>query len=344
VRVRPTAPSGSPHQGPALLPFGLPEPSAAAGLSSGPPSPPAVGAPPIHYQRVFHLSPSNLAPYAALTFPSLAPGSPALGRVQGELLGLSAMAAGAMVGFAIAERRGDGRAQLLSLMVAPAWRRRGIGSGLLARLMLFVLEEGAAPLAVRYKATPELVAGFEPLLARLGWSTPRTDFVLLEGHSQPLAAIGWADRHPISPPYRLLPWGELDAAQCAAAAELDAPAELRPHPEISPPPDPGLSLALLHHDTPVGWLLVHRTGPQALRYSSLFVAPAHRGRARALALLHEGFRRQHAAAIPTARAAIDRRNDAMLRLLRRHLGAHLSAIGRSRSSQAPPDPPPERPT
>jgi len=70
-----------------------------------------------------------------------------------------------------------------------------------------------------------------------------------------------------------------------------------------------------------------------VRYSSLFVAPAHRGRARALALLAEGFRRQHAAAIPTARAAIDRRNTAMLRLLKRHLGAHLSSIGRSLISQ-----------
>jgi ribosomal protein S18 acetylase RimI-like enzyme len=106
----------------------------------------------------------------------------------------------------------------------------------------------------------------------------------------------------------------------------------------------------------VGWLIAHRTGAKSVRYSSLFVAPAHRGRARALALLSEGFRRQHAAAIPTARAAIDRHNTAMLRLLKRHLGAHLSGIGRSRFSQAPPpqsssslateppEPPPPKPS
>jgi hypothetical protein len=52
-------------------------------------------------------------------------------------------------------------------------------------------------------------------------------------------------------------------------------------------------------------------------------------------MLVEGFRRQHAAAIPTARAAIDRRNFAMVSLLKRHLGAHLSSIGRSRITQAP---------
>ena len=72
--------------------------------------------------------------------------------------------------------------------------------------------------------------------------------------------------------------------------------------------------------------------------SSIFtisVAPAHRGR---------------------ARAAIDRRNTAMLRLPQPHLGIHLSSIGRTRLCQAPtlashsppppfiPDPPPPKPS
>ena len=144
LRVRPMAPSGKPHQGPSVRPFGLPEPSAAE-ASASPAAPPSGT--PIQYQRVFHLTPANLAPYAALTFPSLAHGSSALSRIQGELLGLSAMAAGVMVGFAIAERRADGGAQLLSLKVDPAWRRRGIGTGLLQRLMVFLAKEGIAPLS-----------------------------------------------------------------------------------------------------------------------------------------------------------------------------------------------------
>jgi uncharacterized protein (TIGR03032 family) len=321
LRVRPMAPSGKPHQGPSVRPFGLPEPSAAET--------------PIHYQRVFHLTPANLAPYAALTFPTLAPGNSALARIQGELLGLSAMASGVMVGFAIAERRADGGAQLLSLKVDPAWRRRGIGTGLLQRLMVFLAKEGIAPLTLRYKASPDISACFEPILARLGWSQPRTDFVLLEGRSDQLAAIDWADRFPITAPYSLLPWSQLSEPQRAQAAALDAPSELQP-PADPRGLEPSICLALLHHNTPVGWLLAHRTSATSVRYSSLFVDPAHRSRARALALLAEGFRRQHAVAIPTARAAIDRRNTPMLRLLKRHLGAHLLAIGRSRLSMAPP--------
>ena len=205
-------------------------------------------------------------------------------------------------------------------------------------------------MSLRYKASPQLSAGFEPILSRLGWSPPRTDFLLLEGRSDQLAAIDWADRFPISAPYSLLPWSQLSEAQRAQAAALDAP------PEFQPPADPrglepAIGLALLHHHSPMGWLLAHRTSASSVRYSSLFVAPAHRGRARALALLNEAFRRQHAAAIPTARAAIDRRNTAMVRLLKRHLGAHLSshrplpadpgAITATATTTAPPPEPPQ---
>lgn len=365
LHVRPLAPSGKPHEGPSVRRFGLPEPSGpqldtnqAAANAPKPAGPESDGTPnavspadtPVHYQRVFHLTPANLAPYAALTFPSLAPGSSAVARIQGELLGLSAMASGVMVGFAIAERQADGGAQLLSLKVDRVWRRRGIGTGLLQRLMLFLAKENITPLSLRYKARAEISACFEPILARLGWSPPRTDFVLLEGRSDQLAAIDWADRFPIDAPYRLLPWAQLSGEQRAQVAALDAPSELQP-PADPQGLEPSLCLALLHHNSLVGWLLVHRTNASSVRYSSLFVAPGHRGRARGLALLAEAFRRQHAAAILTARAAIDRRNSAMLRLLKRHLEPHLSSIGRSRWTQAPPliaktplEPPPPQAT
>ena len=335
LHVRPMAPSGNPHQGPALRPFGLPEASTpATDTLRKTTATPSGSDTPIRYQRVFHLTPANLAPYAKLTFPSLAAGSSALSRIEGELLGLSAMASGVMVGFAIAEQQADGTAKLLSLKVDQSWRRRGIGTGLLQRLMVFLAKEGIAPLTLRYKASQELSTCFEPILARLDWSKPCTDFVLLEGRSHQLASIDWADRFPISAPYRLLPWDQLSESQQNQAGTLDASAEL--HPPIDPRGlEPAISLALLHHDAPVGWVLAHRTDAESVRYSSLFVAPGHRSRARGMALLAEGFRRQYNGAIPIARAAIDHRNAAILRLLKRHLSVHIHAVGYSRISQAP---------
>jgi GNAT superfamily N-acetyltransferase len=200
--------------------------------------------------------------------------------------------------------------------------------------MVFLARENIAPFSLRYRASTEISSCFEPILARLGWSTPRTDFLLLKGFSEQLAAIDWVDRFPITAPYSVQPWSQLSEPQRAQAAAFDTQAELQPSINRQGL-EPTICLALLHHQTPVGWLLAHRTGASSVRYSGLFVEPAHRGRGRALALLAEGFRRQHSATIPTGRAAIDYRNTAMLRLLKRHLGRHLASIGHSRHSQAP---------
>jgi uncharacterized protein (TIGR03032 family) len=326
VTVRPKAPSGNPHQGPELRDFGLPAPTAGTDA-------------PIRYQRVLQLTPATLAPYAPLTFPSLAPGSPALAGISGELLGLSAMAAGVMVGLAVAERLPDGAATLRSLMVEPAWRRRGIGTRLVAELMRFLASEAIAPLSLRYQASELSAVALEPILARLGWSVPSVDFVLIESSAERLAAVPWAERFPIAAPYRLLPWMEFAGAAGVEAIQqqarrLEAPAVLLPPVRLDDI-EPAVSLALLHNEALVGWLIAHRTGPNRLRYSSLFVAPAHRGRARGLALLATGFHRQQAAGIRGARAAIAADNAEMLRVLRRHLAPFLSGSGESRRSGHP---------
>jgi GNAT superfamily N-acetyltransferase len=91
-----------------------------------------------------------------------------------------------------------------------------------------------------------------------------------------------------------------------------------------------VSLALLHHNDLVGWVLAERLSTNSLRYSSFFVAQHHRGRARAAALLANAFARQQQAKIPFARAAIATDNRAMIRLIKRHLKNYLNSMGRSR--------------
>jgi uncharacterized protein (TIGR03032 family) len=347
MTVRPRAPAARPREESKLWEFGLPSPSSSSGVASGHTEPciadgwasmPAPAAP-LRYQRVFQLTPATLTPYAALTFPSLASGSAALAGIRGELLGLSAMASGVMVGLAVAERQPDGSASLRSLMVDPAWRRRGIGSRLVGELMIFLASEGIRPFRLRYRASELTATALEPILARLGWSDPRTDFILIESRAERLAAAPWADRFPIRAPYRLQPW--LEFASTTPATSIQYEARLLEVPETLLPPiglegiDPVVSLALRHHEGLVGWLIAHRSGAGRLRYSSLFVSPSHRGSARGLALLASGFRRQQASGLPFARAAIAADNDQMLRVLRRHLAPFLTGEGESRCSEHP---------
>lgn len=86
----------------------------------------------VKFQRVFHLTPDNLKPYAALLTPGL------LERwdkqpPRGELYGLSAAVDGALVGFAIAQRVAEG-ARLCSLVVLPAWQAQGLADRLIHEL------------------------------------------------------------------------------------------------------------------------------------------------------------------------------------------------------------------
>ena len=310
VQVRPMAPSGQPHQGPAIRPFGLPEESGT--LHSADDTT-------IRYQRVFHLTPANLAPYAALTFPSLAAGSSAIGKLKGELLGISAMANGEMVGLALAERQGATAAQVISLMVAPQWRGQGIGSHGLGRLTAFLAQEGVKEVSIRYQTSLAGPGPIDRLLLRLGWPAPQPLFLLLEGKANELATIPWPERFPLPPGYRLDVW---QPTYAEAATSLGAPAKLQAATRSSGI-DQDVSLALLHGDALVGWLIVDRTGNTSVRYSSLYVQPGHRIRGQALTLLAEGFRRQQSTGIAVARAAVPPESREMIRLVRRHLGRSL---------------------
>ena len=94
----------------------------------------------VKYQRVYHLTPDNLLPYEAMTYPSLQT------RWQtqpprGELLGLSASVAGEMIGFAVADCYQvdtEPTAELISLYVLPAYHQQGIESNLTQQLQILL--------------------------------------------------------------------------------------------------------------------------------------------------------------------------------------------------------------
>lgn len=343
VTVRPKAPSGNPHQAPAPALFGLPEPASAADVARmeqrEQQSPAQPTHTPVRYQQVFQLTPQTLAPYASLTFPTLASGSPRLAALTGELLGVSAMAHGTMVGLAIAERMPDGQAQLCSLLVEPGFRRRGIAAHLMVYLQRFVAEQGVQTLSVNYIASADLQSRFEPLLAKLGWPAPQTDYVLMQSQAEKLAATGWATRYALSPAYSLFPWTQATQADMAIACTLGAPAALLPPPPSMPVPqglEPAISLGLRHQGVLVGWLIAHRVAADTVRYASVFVAPAHRLRGQGLALLAEGFNRQHSAGIAHAKGAIAAGHSEFLRLFKRHLQRYLTAASAAKSTTSGP--------
>jgi GNAT superfamily N-acetyltransferase len=240
------------------------------------------------------------------------------------------MANGKMVGLAIAERQIDSGA-LRSLCVDPAWRRQGIGTGLLARPMRFIDQDGIGGLTLQYQASELNQLCLEPILRRLGWSTPKTDFLLLKRQANQLANLPWATNHAITAPYQITPWSALSQQQLQQITQLGAPAAMMPPADRSRI-ELAMSIPLLHHNDLVGWVIAEQLSANSLRYSSLFIAESHRRGARGPALLAAAFAKQKQAAIPHARATIAADNQVMLRHLKRHPKHQLASIGHSRSS------------
>ncbi|MBW4481834.1 MAG: TIGR03032 family protein [Tildeniella torsiva UHER 1998/13D] len=143
-----------------------PAPSPPQPLSS--PTPLAV-----KFQRVFHLTPENLANYDAFTFPSLQKRWSHQPQ-RGELIGISAAVNGEMVGMAIAECLPDQRAELLSLFVAPACRQQGIGKRLVSHLEQSLVGQGCVEVELTYAVTPLTSAALEPLLHQHQWMPPQS--------------------------------------------------------------------------------------------------------------------------------------------------------------------------
>jgi len=288
---------------------------------------------PVRFQEVHGLTPASLAPYAALTYPSLAPGSRLWSDITGDLLGVAAMVEARMAALAIAEMRGDtGIATLRSLMVAPALRRRGVGTRLLAHLERMLAQRGVSEIVVRYQAAGSVVASFEPMLERLGWSKPQSDFVLIKESAANADKAPWHERYALRAPYEVVPWPELTASDVATMPTLGAPPALLPASGREPI-EPSVSVALRHAGRLVGWAVAHRVDSETVRYSSVYVVPAHRVRGQGLALMAHAFQRHKASGIPRGIAAINLGNDEFMRVYRRHLKQLVDTAGESRSAR-----------
>ncbi|MEH2258541.1 TIGR03032 family protein [Nostoc sp.] len=131
----------------------------------------------IKYQRVYHLNPGNMLKYDALTFPSLQTRWQTQSQ-QGELLGVSALVAGAIVGMAICERLTEQTAQLLSLLVLPEYRQQGIGTRLVDYLQQELAQQGTQQLQVVYQLDLT-TSTLEALLLKLSWQLEKPPGELL---------------------------------------------------------------------------------------------------------------------------------------------------------------------
>ena len=235
-----------------------------------------------------------MAALAALTFPSYRPLLPCCltGEVPNGLmvLALVARAGDTPVGLVMAQWQqhidvaGDGSpshiaAQLISVCVAPDWRRSGIAVQLMRAMEDEVRKRGGMHLTTSYTTRMPAWQAFEQLLATCHWATPTPSLLMSQGRvADVLASPTLAQAHDAPPGFELFDWSQRRADE-VARLQRDVESGLIPS-TLSPFADveeiePNISVGLRHQGEVVAWMIVTRSPlmQNALCYRSLYVRP-----------------------------------------------------------------------
>ncbi|MNK68918.1 Acetyltransferase (GNAT) family protein [compost metagenome] len=285
----------------------------------------------VTYRR---LMPAEGPFFAALTFPAyrswLSSGEPAL-------LAIAVQVDNEPAGLALAVREPAGeQAELCSIFVRQAYRRRGLSAGLLERLEAALREEGAHEVHGVYMTGKPSTPVLEHLLATRGWDAPERRMLVLRAHYDRMSRAPWVAKASLGDGLTLDRWDALTSCERA---------ELRRSQEASPWIAPDLipfdfeensyapaSLVLRRGGKVVGWLITHRFG-DVLRYTCSYVHPELQRRARILPLYAEVMRRAHAQGISQGIWTIPVQHPAMMAFAQRWMAPYAEACDETRGTR-----------
>ncbi|UNK39980.1 GNAT family N-acetyltransferase (plasmid) [Shinella sp. H4-D48] len=202
--------------------------------------------------------------------------------LEPSVIAVGAIAGGRPVGLALGICNGTQEAELLSIAVAPAERRRGIALALVQAWSEEAARRGAFSMIARYSETNAGRAAFEPLAARAGWSAPAEDGLLVTGRAGAMAeAVGaWrAISGRLAQPhlYDYATMNLSDADRTAVSTCL-----LRPEANgmlgplaLTDRMAPAFSTLIRREGTVVGWVVASQPAERSIHYDEAFLDPVY---------------------------------------------------------------------
>jgi GNAT superfamily N-acetyltransferase len=193
------------------------------------------------------------------------------------------------VGVIVAKKEGK-KAELISLYVDPAHRKKGIGSALVQVLEKSVQDAGGVSLIFRYVDSEEM-AGF--LLAQKWNKDPLLSILYTHDGSTQIADQELYNQGN----YQVSLFTEITEEEkkwFIDNPDLSSP-ELHPFLEkLDAPVEPLNSLVLRKDGQIKGWLITHRIAENTISYSKLYVMKEERKHFAGLYLMHEALKRHYA--------------------------------------------------
>lgn len=212
----------------------------------------------------------NASLFSQLTFPRL---RPLMAKLPPHWFAIGAVVAGLPVGLALGFVDDKGQAELVSLIVATAHRRRGLGQRLLETWMADAVGRGALSMSVRFVERGPRHEALCALLVRAGWTAPVEDGLFVLGRAGPMVgAVGsWA---PVSEKLTKQSVYSFDPLCLTAADEqrvkdllaVDDAAQMQGPLRLWPRLEPEVSCLVRRQGELVGWVLA---GPASERWQTL---------------------------------------------------------------------------
>ena len=280
--------------------------------------------------RIRTLSPDRAPAFAPLTFPAYR------SRIGRDTTAVGLLSDNEPVGLALAslpDRKGC--SELLSLFVAFPHRKRGLGSLLLGHTQKLLARAGAGSMRTTWSETLPGALPFQAVLAGQGWTAPHKRMLVLRGDfTQKMGSVMQTDY----PAYRTAPrlprkysisrWQDMTDADRQYILSRQGLPDWYP-PEANPfraedLMEPLTSLLLRYENDIAGWITTHRTGPDTIRYTDIFIRrDLKRTGAVASATLLHAFWLQYDQGPPLFTMAVERDNTPLTSLILNRTGQAL---------------------
>lgn len=254
------------------------------------------------------LTPADAAAVASMTFPAYrhlltlqpTPRHPEQGdTVVIQPAGVAAWDGDRPVGLALGElpTGATGTAELLSVFVPAAERRKGIATRLVAALEDLVGERGCPALQAVYTTGKPEIDAIERLFQQRGWQPPVARTVTVRFSPQQALTTNWFGRlrFPGSD-YEIISWSDVrpderEALMREQEAEHWIPSGLEPWKHDRTGYEPISSVGLRKNGRLAGWVINHRVSPDTVRFTCSWMRDDMRGLARILPLYTESLKR-----------------------------------------------------
>jgi GNAT superfamily N-acetyltransferase len=255
-------------------------------------------------------------------------------------LAMKATVSGVPLGLILAGLPIDGRGEpeLYSLFVDPRVRRRGIGFGLMEAVTEAIADEGFGSVRAVYMTGKPNIVAIEKIFWMQGWSPPDARMIVLRITLGDFEKLPFWDWPGLRAPFRSQMWTDVSDAEIERLRREDEaapwiPDDLKPWRVDRDRCHRETSMALLHGDDVVGWVLTEVVGPELLRYTNSYIRPEYWRRCHLMRLWKESFTRMRETEFTTVTLTSHARHPNMVEFIKRHIVPVVSFAGETRGTR-----------